>query len=467
VVCVQATIVKRFKPRGAGLQVFKVKADEVLLAGPAGTGKSRAALEKVHMMCLANGACPRRCPRQHEHRGGLKALIVRKTHASLTATGMVTFKEHVAAEAIEMGLVKWYGGSGSEPPAFQYDNGSSIKVGGMDNPTKIMSSEYDIIFVQEATELSVTDWEKLKTRLRNGRTSFQQLLADCNPEGPEHWLKLRCDEGKTVMLYSRHQDNPILFDDAGEPTVRGAAYLRVLNDLTGVRKLRLLGGIWAAAEGVIYSGWDPAVHLIDRKVLPQEWRRIWAIDFGYVNPFVWQMWAIDPDGRMYLEKEIYQTQMLVEDIWKEKILPVLTMRDGVTWKYPKPDWILADHDAEDRATFEKHSGLRTIAAIKDVSPGIQAAQKRMVVRGDGKPRIFVCRDSLVERDPRLTDASRPIGFAGEVTGYVWKAKPNSTGTAQDKPEPDEPLKLNDHSMDAWRYVCAQLDLRGTPRVRRL
>lgn len=450
-------LTKRYAARGAALEVFRRREPEVLLAGPAGTGKSRAALEKVHAMCLLNG-------KTEEHPRGLQALIVRKTHNSLTSTGIVTYKQHVAAEALEAGLVRWYGGSGSEPPQFIYGNGSTIKVGGMDNPTKIMSSEYDVIFVQEATELSVTDWEKLTTRLRNGRTSFQQLLADCNPEGPDHWLKLRCDEGRTVMLYAQHTDNPILFDDAGQPTDRGRTYLAVLDSLTGVRKLRLKGGVWAAAEGVIYEDWDPAVHLTDRKRLPFEWQRIWSIDFGYVNPFVWQMWAIDPDGRMWLEREIYQTQMLVEDLWHKKILPVLTKgeRSGGGWKYPKPDWIVTDHDAEDRATFEKHSGLRTVPAIKDVSPGIQAMQKRMKAR-----RLFVCRDALVERDPRLRDASLPMGFAGEVTGYVWKEKPLSSSARQDKPAPDEPLKLNDHSMDAARYVVAQLDLRQAPRARRM
>lgn len=461
-------LTKTYVPRGAARELFHERADEVLLCGAAGTGKSRGALEKVLAMCLLNGACAPRCELEHEHQTrGLQALIVRKTHNSLTSTGLVTFKQHVAAEALETGLVRWYGGSGSEPPQFIFSNGSAIKVGGMDNPTKIMSSEYDIIFVQEATELSITDWEKLTSRLRNGRISFQQLLADCNPEGPDHWLKLRCDEGKTKMLYSMHRDNPVLFDDSGVATPAGERYLTKLNNLTGVRKLRLQGGIWAAAEGVIYEGWDPGIHLSDRKVLPKEWQRIWGIDFGYVNPFVWQMWAIDPDGRMWLEKEIYQTQMLVEDLWHKKILPAITMQDGVTWKYPKPDWIVTDHDAEDRATFERHSGLRTVAAIKDVSPGIQAMQKRMVVRGDGKPRLFVCRDSLVERDPRLREASLPMGFAGEVTGYVWKEKPQSSTSRQDKPAPDEPLKLNDHSMDTARYVGAQLDLRMVPRVRRM
>jgi hypothetical protein len=462
------TLIKRYAPRGAARELFSARDGEVLICGAAGTGKSRGVLEKVHAMCLLNGKCPEQCDKDHEHHArGLQALIVRKTHNSLTSTGLVTYKQHVAAEALETGIVRWYGGSGAEPAQFIYDNGSSLKVGGMDNPTKIMSSEYDVIFVQEATELSITDWEKLTSRLRNGRISFQQLLADCNPEGPDHWLKLRCDEGKTRMLYSLHTDNPVLFDDAGAPTERGAAYLALLDRLTGVRKLRLKGGVWAAAEGVIYEGWDPGVHLSDRKRLPAEWTRIWGIDFGYVNPFVWQMWAIDPDGRMWLEKELYVTQMLVEDIWHRKILPALTMADGVTWKYPKPDWIITDHDAEDRATFERHSGLRTIPAFKEVSPGIQAMQKRMNVRADGKPRLFVCRDSLIERDPRLREASLPMGFAGEVTGYVWKAKSQASITAQEKPTPDEPLKVNDHSMDAARYVCAQLDLRTAPRARRM
>jgi phage terminase large subunit len=459
-------LTKRYEPRGAAREVFARREDEVLICGAAGTGKSRAVLEKLHLMCLKNGRCEPHCEIEHIHQlRGLAALIVRKTHNSLTSTGLVTYKQHVAAEALDVGYVKWYGGSGSEPPQFRYANGSSIKVGGMDNPTKIMSSDYDIIFVQEATELTVTDWEKLTTRLRNGRISFQQLIADCNPEGPDHWLKRRCDQGKTVMLYAQHTDNPMLFDQVnGEhvPTEKGAAYLAKLRSLTGVRRLRLEGGIWAAAEGVIYEKWNPAVHLTDRKVLPKDWTRIWGIDFGYVNPFVWQMWAIDPDGRMWLEKEIYQTQMLVEDLWHKKILPVLTMQDGVTWKYPKPDWIVTDHDAEDRATFERHSGLRTVAAIKDVSPGIQAMQKRMHMN-----RLFVCRDSLVEVDPSLADQALPTGFAGEVTGYVWKKKSESMMAGQEKPNPDEPLKVNDHSMDTARYVCSWLDLRSVPRARSL
>ena len=63
-----------------------------------------------------------------------------------------------------------------------------------------MSTEYDMIYVQEATELTEDDWEALTTRLRNGRAPIQQLIADCNPAEPTHWLKARCDSGQTRML---------------------------------------------------------------------------------------------------------------------------------------------------------------------------------------------------------------------------------------------------------------------------
>ncbi len=430
---------KTINLRGAARQILADRSPQVLVVGPAGTGKSFASLYKMHLMCLLNGACPADCEKEHEHAlTGMRALMVRKTAKSLTSTGLVTFREQVAADAIAQGLLKWYGGSSERPAQYMYSNGSVIVVGGLDNPDKIMSAEYDLIFIQEATDATVEDWEKCTTRLRNGRVSFQQLLADCNPQQPSHWLKKRCDEGRTVMLHSRHEDNPTLFTEQGELTFKGENYMRTLDNLTGVRKERLRYGRWAAAEGMIYEDWTPA-NLSDRKQLPLDWPRYWGVDFGYTNPFVWQQWAVDPDGRLYLEREIYRTKRLVEDHAKD-ILDVVAPQGK--WRYPRPVAILADHDAEDRATLERHLGIGTTAANKNVSEGIQAVQARIKVAGDGLPRLFVCRDSLVSVDVELREAGKPTRCAEEVEGYVWKPKPSGT---IERPEPDEPLKLNDHS----------------------
>lgn len=432
------TLRRSYRPRGASARAFECRDGEVLVDGPAGTGKSRGLLEKLHMMMLVNP--------------GAKGLITRKTAVSLTNTALATFEKHVIAEALAMGTVRWFGGSGNKPAAYLYDNGSTINVGGMDKPTKIMSSEYDVIYVQEATEFNVTDWESLTTRLRNGVISFQQLLADCNPDRPTHFLKLRADEGRTTMLHSRHEDNPRLFNDDGSMTTEGQAYIGRLDALTGVRHLRLRKGLWAAAEGMIFDEYDPAVNLVDKpRQPPPDWTRYWTIDFGYTHPFVLQCWAVDPDGRAYRYREIFHTKRTVAQ-HAGQIMGIVRAKDG-TWKEPKPRAVICDHDAEDRATFERETGLTTIAAKKTVSDGLQATKMRWLPAGDGKPRLFYVRGALVERDRELQEAGRPCCSEEEIGGYVWnEAK-------------DAPIKEMDDGMDTTRYLVAYLDLTGRVRVR--
>jgi phage terminase large subunit len=103
------------------------------------------------------------------------------------------------------GEMWFYGGSPEEPPQYRMKNGSSIVIGGMDKPSRIMSTEYDVVYVQEATELTEDELEHIITRLRNGMLPYQQLLMDCNPSTPTHWLLLRCRRGTTVMLNSTHE----------------------------------------------------------------------------------------------------------------------------------------------------------------------------------------------------------------------------------------------------------------------
>lgn len=434
-----------YRPRGAARQLLSCRDGEVLLAGPAGTGKSMGALHKVHLAAM-------KYP-------NMRALIVRKTAASLGSTTLETWRKHVIRPSIETREVTYYGGSTEEPPQYRYHrNGSAVVIGGLDKPSKIMSSEYDLVFADEATELFLNDWESLNTRLRNGRMPYSQLLAGCNPDAEHHWLKQRCNAGMTTMLHSRHRDNPAYFNDDGTMTEAGAAYMARLDKLTGVRRLRLRDGIWAAAEGVIYDGYDPAVHLVERMPPGWEmWDRWWTVDFGFTNPMVVQFWAEDPDGRLWMYREIYHTQRLVEDVARQ-VLKLVTFGDGV-WREPKPAGIICDHDAEDRATLERHLGLPTVAATKTVSDGLQAVMARLRAAGDGRPRLFLLRDALVERDQSLTDAGKPCCTAEELPGYVWKKG------ADGKPIPDEPLKQDDHGADAGRYMVAHKDLRVEPRVR--
>lgn len=438
------TTVVRYEPRGAAHEVFKARDSELVIAGPAGTGKSLACLWRVHLSALNNP--------------GTRYLIVRKTAVSLGSTTLVTYEEKVAKAALASGIVTWFGGSTREAPGYRYSNGSKINVGGLDKPEKIMSAEYDIVFADEATELTIDDWEAIGTRLRNGMLAWQQQIAACNPSYPKHWIKQRCDQGGARMLISRHRDNPAYMNADGTPTAKGVDYFKKLDALTGVRRLRLRDGKWAAAEGQIFEAWDEGIHLVDRVEPGPGWSRWGAVDFGYTNPFVYQDWWEDGDGRLYLNHEIYFTRRLVED-HAERIRTVLFHDNGQP-RGQLPRSIYADHDAEDRATLERKLGLSTRPAHKSVSDGIQAVQSRLKVQPDGRPRLFIRRGALVERDPELEAASLPMGTSEEITGYVWAVKPGNKGGLK-----EEPLKENDHGCDAMRYMCAARDLVGRTRVR--
>lgn len=470
-----------YTPRGSARRVFECRDPELLVSGPAGTGKSRACLEKLLIVALMN-------PK-------FRGLIARKTGVSLTATTLQTWKEHVAKEALGAGLCVYYGGSKSEPAQYRFTNGARIMITGLDKPEKIMSSEFDIIYVGEATELVPKDWEFLSARLRNGGISFQQLLADCNPDRPTHWIKSRADEGTTTMLYSQHWENPRYYEEVqpGTPgvleehegklyrlTPQGVDYLGRLDALTGVRKDRLRHGKWVAADGLVYSEWNPAIHLItkqqlgDKGRIPADWPRIHAVDFGFTNPFVYQWWCIDPDGRLILYREIYRTQRLVEDHaakiagYMFKHAPQLTSeqrkwcdanrgeayaKGWLVAREPLPIRILADHDAEDRATLKKHLGIGTKAANKTVTRGIQAVESRLKLAGDGKPRLFVVSGCRIDMDKALKDAGKPTCTEDEFGSYVWPdSKPK-------RAEDEHPVKEHDHGMDTTRYVVADRDLK--------
>jgi phage terminase large subunit len=439
-----ADTVVRYEPRGAALEVFKSRDSELVIAGPAGTGKSLACLWRIHLAALNNP--------------GIRCLIVRKTAVSLGSTTLVTYEKKVATAALAAGIVRWFGGSPREAPCYRYANGSVIVVGGLDKSEKIMSAEYDLVFADEATELTVTDWESIATRLRNGVLAWQQQIAACNPAHPTHWLKQRCDQGQARMLVSRHIDNPAYMHADGTPTETGRDYFAKLDALTGVRKLRLRDGKWAAVEGQIYEAFDEAIHLVDEVKHTAAWQRWGAVDFGFTNPFCYQDWWEDPDGRLYLNHEVYFTRRLVED-HAETIRKILFYPSGQP-RGQVPRAIYADHDAEDRATLERKLGLSTTPAHKSVSDGIQAVQSRLKVQPDGLPRLFIRRGALVERDPELEAASLPMGAAEEIAGYVWAVKPGNKGGLK-----EEPVKEHDHAMDALRYVVAARDLVGRPRVR--
>jgi len=412
---------QHYGPRGRCAGLLGSTEAEVVISGPAGTGKSRACLEKLNFCAFQYPA--------------MRGLILRKVRSDLSESGLVTFERDVLGLDHSMVVD---GPRRNYRQIYQYDNGSEIVVGGLDKPGKALSSEYDLIYVQQAEETQEEDWETLTTRLRNNVMPFQQLMACCNPDRPTHWLKQRCEVGRAEMLESQHEDNPRLWDAQTEGwTEEGQEYIARLDGLTGARKQRLRYGRWVQAEGVVFESYDAAIHLIDRFEIPEDWRRIRVVDFGYVGPFVCSWYAIDGDGRMFRYREIYHTKRLVSEHGKQ----INELSQG-----EKIEATICDHDAEDMATL-RAAGIRTQPADKAVSVGLQKVEERLQVQPDGRARLYFLRGSLVERDRALVEAKKPTCTEQEFDGYVWS----------DKARKEQPVKEDDHGMDLTRYAAMYTD----------
>ena len=408
-----------FSPLPWQVEPWRDTAPVMLLTGSAGGGKSRLAAEKLHGFCL--------------HYPGAMALAVRKIRQSMT-NSTVLFLEHAVIGKNNQ-LVRHF----PSKRRFEYRNGSMLVYGGMANQEQreqIRSigkdGSLDIVWMEEANGFQESDFNEIIARMRGKTAAWRQIELTTNPDTPSHWIYKRLIKGgQAHVYYSGATDNYHNPDD----------YITSLESLTGVQYKRLVKGQWIQAEGAVYDGFRHELHVVEPFAIPREWRRFRAVDFGYTNPFVCQWWAIDGDGRLYLYREMYRTQTLVEDAARQ----IVELSQG-----ERIETTICDHDAEDRATLEHH-GVPTKPAQKAVSVGIQAVQARLRKAGDGRPRLFLFSDALIEPDAKLEAKRKPLCALDEFPGYIWQE------TRDGRPNKEEPVKDNDHSMDALRYAIMYVD----------
>ena len=385
---------------------------ELLIAGPAGTGKSMGILAKIHTLCI-----------NHPQ---IRVLIVRKSRATLAESVLKTFESNI----LGYGHPLLKGASRANRKTYVYPNGSRIVVGGMDNPDRIMSSDYDLVAVFESTELNEQDWDNLSTRLRNNQLPYQQLVADCNPASTQHWLYKRYERKGVTMLESRHEDNPVLFDHKTKQwTEKGRNYLARLDNLSGLRYDRLRLGKWVSAEGQVYDMFDNQKHVVTG-MLPLFRKYYVGMDVGYTAPGTMLVFGETNDGTLYLVEELYKTGQTL-DWW-------IVEAQKVNAKY-KPVKIIVDPARPDFIQQLAHKRLPVMKANNKILYGVDLVQRRLKSNS-----IKFHMNSLREVDEELRDNYLPTRLTDEIVGYIWG-------------DDDKPIAKQNHALDSMRYVIAYVD----------
>lgn len=418
--------------RGANREVQTATDPEIVVSGPAGTGKSVSILHLLHRTAEA-------FPRSRQ-------LILRKTRASLTESGLDSFEDDV----LPVNHPVLYTKVGSRilkrnRSSYDYPNGATIVVGGMDEAERLFSSKYDRIYWQEVTEGQEEEWVSLRRALRNFAGPPQQLVSDCNPKSPLHWVAQRSKAGHLRMMETTHKDNPAYWDeDRQDWTEKGRAYMDNLSGMTGVLRDRLYLGLWVAAEGAIYTMFKrsgPASNIVPRFTPPRDWHVVLSIDFGFTHPLSAGVWVIDPDGRMFLEHEIHMAGRTLD----EHAPTIKAMLRGRGYSG------VADSAEPESIERLRGLGIRCEPAVKgpgSVRAGIRQVIARMADPGDGRARLALMEGSLWERDQSRASRHMPLCLSDEIELYRWR------------PGSEEPVKENDDACDQMRYAVSYVDGAG-------
>ena len=326
----------------------------------------------------------------------------------------------------------------------QFRNGSSIVVGGLDDSErmeKILGNEYITVFLNEATQLSYEGMQMAATRLAQkaadcrGKYAIPKLILDCNPRGPRHWLHYvgvrQVDPETKQILPDAAKWARVNFSAYDNKENLPPEYLETLEALPEVMRQRMLQGVWRDNSGAVYEEFDEDLHLTDPFEIPSSWKKIRAIDFGYTNAFVCLWGALDHDGRLYIYREHYLAKTRTAE-HAQKILALSGEEHYIA--------TVADHDAGERAELSA-AGIHTDGAYKNVLAGIQCVKNRLAVQGDGKARLYFFRNLK--------------HTLSEIYEYRY-APPDGRNNLK-----EEPLKFNDHAMDALRYMVMALEKRSS------
>jgi phage terminase large subunit len=428
-------------------------ADEVLYGGAAGGGKSWALL----LEAARNIGKPQ-----------YRALLLRRTHPELRMSLIdQSFRMFGDIGEFNAATNRW-----------RFESGAEIWFGHMQHDrdmAKYQSAEFALIGFDELTTFTQRQYEFMLSRNRNTAGIKNKIRAASNPGQVGHgWVKERFvsaldpyefgwfrrvgeDDEERVpwgtagartrqFIPARLEDNPTLIE--ADPTYRVR-----LEALPYRLRQMLLEGSWDVSfEGLVYPEFDSTVHLVSPFDIPRGWRRIRAVDFGFNNPCVIQWWAISPDDEMYLYREVYHTGLLNSRLGS--MIHELSMYspddEGLTGA-ESIEATVADHDADGRAELSQNANIQTVAARKAKVDGIKEVSERLTINPKtGRSRLYIVRGCTVQVDPRLRVAKRPTSTEDEIGIYQRK-----TG-AGDRAETEEPIKLNDHGMDAMRYACMYL-----------
>ena len=192
-------------------------------------------------------------------------------------------------------------------------------------------------------------------------------------------------------------------------------------------------GRFHSGTGLVYSEFDPDIHVIEPFDVPTQWQDTMSIDPGLNNPLSCHWYAVDGDGVVYVVAEHY---MAGKDV-AYHAEAIKKISHDINWKKDKFGRLSALMDSA--ANQRTLSGVRSVAELfsdngitvnthvnKDLFSGINRV-KSYLKPVEGKPKLYIFKNC--------------VNMIREIKGYFWG-------------NDDAPVKRDDHAMDELRYYIS-------------
>ena len=281
----------------------------VAFGGARGGGKSWSVRDKAKRLSL-------RYP-------GIKILIVRRTYKEL-------INNHINQLRADLKGIARYN---KTEKVFTFPNGSTINFGYCATDGDLdqyQGAEYDVIFLDEATQLQEMWIKKITACIRGVNNFPKRIYYTCNPGGVSHgyikrlFIDRKYEPGEVPEDYSFIQslvtDNKALMESQPD-------YVRQLEALPPKLREAWLHGRWDIYEGQFFEDFreEPDLdlcaaagisqedalkqrrftHVLEPFDPPRGWNIVRSYDYGYNKPFSLAYWAVDYDGVLYRILELY------------------------------------------------------------------------------------------------------------------------------------------------------------------
>jgi phage terminase large subunit len=301
-------------------------------------------------------------------------------------------------------------------------NGSIIELKGSDNPDALRGVKLRGLVIDEIA--SIRNWKWLWDEVLQGHVVdyTAPILFISTPKGYNHFYEL-------YQLGEAGDDNykSFHFTSYENPHIPASEIDRVKQELTEDTFAQEYLADFRKFTGLVYKEFDRGIHVRDLPDFDPVFY-IRGLDRGFRNPTALPLVGVDADGVWYQQDELYETGLTnpslanrIESLCTGKIFDLSTMDSASASDIQELNDLGLDFIG-----VKKESGETGQSYVRYK---IQKFAERLRVQADGRPGYYV--------HPRCVETIR------EFETYAWPDQIDDT-----KSYAENPLKVNDHMMDA-------------------